>query len=434
MDKAPAQLKAENAQKSMKEKKKTEYTPEEKRKLTIRIIAGVIAFIVAVVAFSIAARQLVHKDPGFYNVDTNPDEAAMLYSSGIKFVYHFEGSSNEIRAAQIELKNAYSSALSRIYKLLDAKNTYAGFINIAYVNANRGEEITLDSDLYSVLTSAKELTDEGLFNMFGGALYNEWESIIILEDPADSDPLVNPGMADRMDTIVSAVNDGSNFEFKILDPAQRVISFEVSERYQSLEESNEFNTACIDLGWLREAYELMYVRDMLEKAGYNKGYFTASSGLTLTMSGLDEGDYCMYGIEGTSPIQLAKTAMEPGSACASFRAFDLEDAPRYYTVDVGGETVYRHPHYSENDGKLRDNVLSCMVIDYSGDAVRACCAANAAFALELENGKLSPIPGLDPDMLSAYILKAEQKVIYADEAHIDKLELIGETGTSIKPY
>ena len=88
-----------------------------KKHLGLRIAAFVLAFLAALTAFSMAITGIGRKEEGYYQIETNPDEEAFLYAGGIAFVYHFEGSSSDIRSALNELKNYYSVALKRAYQI-----------------------------------------------------------------------------------------------------------------------------------------------------------------------------------------------------------------------------------------------------------------------------------------------------------------------------
>ena len=141
---------------------KTPKSPEqERRSLIIKSIACGIALLIAAISFSTFAKQCTRVDSGLQSIDANTDSEALMYASGIVFNYELEGTSNEMRATKMELRNEYSNALSYIYKLLDPVNSYEGYVNIAYINAHPDEEIEVSPELYSVLSSAKDLTERG---------------------------------------------------------------------------------------------------------------------------------------------------------------------------------------------------------------------------------------------------------------------------------
>lgn len=414
--------------------KKTELTPKAKRKRTIKLAVGAVVIVAVVAGLLLALIRIIHKDPGFYTVETNQDESAPLYANGFTFTYYFTGKSGEIRAKQLELKNAYSSSLSRIYKLLDPVNTYEGYINLAYINAHLGEDIELDQDLYGVLTAAAALYEQGVFNPFAGALHEEWMTVNYLTESEDSDPLVVPYMAERFALITDAVNDAGNFSFRVVDPGRRVVNFNVSSGYLELAEANEFSSAILNLGWLRTAFELDYVCRMLEKAGYNAGYFTTAGGVSAAMSALPEGGYLINSLEDRTPVRACSVDMAGGSACCSLRSFGTNDSIEYYRIATETGEALRHPHYSFRTGELYDVLLSASIIAYDGDIVGACVAAHELFACRSADEVREAASGLaSGERMVAYILRGTPYDVFVDNAHSAKLVPLS-TAVTVKSY
>lgn len=395
-------------------------TPKERKKAAVKIAVGILAFIIAIVAFGYAFSRILHRDPGYYAVEPIKDDIAPFYAGGIKFNYYFEGTSSEIRAAQNELQKAYSGAMLRIYKLLDSGRAYSGFKNIAYINQHMGEDIELDADLFSILTTALRLTDEGRFNMFAGALHTEWTAINVLSDPEEADPLNDPGMAERIAMITSAVNDRSNFDFRIVDQERHIVNFTVSDRYAALVEQADLPNAVIDTAFLKNAFMLDYVRSMLEAAGYKSGYLIADDGTALALSDSREASYVLYGRRAVEPVQALTLAMEPGTACCMYRSFDQEDALQYYVIRTENGEALRHPHYCQKDGCVYDVLLSAMVVD-NDSAVNACLGAYSLYSCASSGAVRSSAERLAASGESvAFIEKAESETIRVSSSVSEK--------------
>ncbi len=413
---------------------KKKLTAEEKRKITIRWILLVLAIIVAGCSFAYAIRSFIHRDPGYYTVDAQPDADCMFYASGVKFMYYFEGSSDDIRREQSELKSAYSGALSRFYKLLDAKNTYTGYSNIATINSRLNQNVEIDRDLFEILTDALELTEQGRFNLFAGALYEEWMSIFVLSDPTESDPLTDPGMDERIRGIAQIVNDKSNFDLVVVDAEKYVVRLEVSDAYISYAAENELSPAILNLGGLREAYELRSTNALLEKAGYNTGYFTTDSGLVVAMSNVHDGAYLMHGWLNEVAEQACSLDMRPGSVGCIFRSFDAGENDLNYVVDTDGTVRMRHPHFT-SEGEISDILLSTMVIDLEGDPVKAALISNELLTARTENeiGGIASRNASDK-MLIAFIKRSEPNAVYTDPANAAMLVSVSPDLFEIKNY
>ncbi len=352
-------------------KEKSQNTDITDRSLRLRIIAFVAALLVAVGAITYGVVGIGSKEEGYYEVSESADEEAVLYGSGIALNYYFTGSSSEIKAEMKQVEEVYSSALKRAYKLLDPVNTYAGFNNIAVLNDNPGKEIEVSEELADILKDAWEKTMEGRgYNMFAGALYDHWNSILILEDASVFDPLVNEEEAKRIALLSEETGDISNFTLTFSDGNQ--VRLDVSEEYVSFCEAQEETDNYLNLNLLHDAYMLNIVTAQLEKSGFTKGYLTTDSGLTVALSGMEESEYCFYGLYNGSVAQVYALTAAPGSACSTFRQFAFrEDEDSYYTLDKDGKTYYRSPYVMTGEAGFGNVVMSSCVATQEQDMVGA---------------------------------------------------------------
>ena len=421
-----------------KEKKKRSKEPltdkESKRKLIIRGVLLGVAVIVAVVAFSIAMKAYLHKDPGYYKIDADRVADALAYSHGIELTCYFDGSSDEIRTSINEVRSAYSAALARLYKLLDPVNTYEGFKNLAYLDQHPGEDVEIDAELFEILNSAYALTVNGRFNMFAGALYSEWQGISVLQEQADFDPLLNPDENERIAAIAACVGDLSNFTYKVVDPYEHIVRFDVSEAYKQFARDYELTAPVIDLAYLKEAYEIEYTASAVERTGHTNGYFVTDEGLSKAMSGVNEGAYVLHTLESGLAVRACFAELKGGMAICEARVFSLNESPLYYTIEKGGETLFRHPHFDYAGGGTYDTLILACAISYSGDIVSAAIdsyrllsSASSADAAEYASGRAGENTAL------AYVLKAEPNTVYADAAHTGVFLTDEESVGTVKP-
>ena len=228
-----------------------------------RIIAFCIAITIAIAGITIAVALWLRQPEGLHTVDAAADGGVPLYAADIKFVYYFTGGSNEIRAAKNAASAHYSAALLRACKLLDPQNEFAGFVNLATINKNPGQEYEVSGELYDVLKSAYGLTQERQgFNMFAGPLYRAWEDILVLNEPQEADPLFNEDQEALIAEFSAVLNDLSNFTLTFND-ASRKVRFTYSEAVRKLLDDWDVTDGVIDTGILHDAYELKLVASFL---------------------------------------------------------------------------------------------------------------------------------------------------------------------------
>ena len=150
----------------------------------LRIALTAMALVIAVVAFSIAIVNMGKKSPGYQLIEAKTDKEALTYNNAVSFRYWFDGTSNEIKRGINGLVLEYTPILSAAYKQLDNQNSYTGQVSIGMINENKGSVVNVSPELYAVLKDAYAKTLEGRgYNMFAGALFAEWKSIQILDDP-----------------------------------------------------------------------------------------------------------------------------------------------------------------------------------------------------------------------------------------------------------
>lgn len=378
--------------------------------LPARIIAFVLVFIIAIAAFTNGVLGISNKKPGYYTVETEPDEEAVMYAKGVTFTHRFDGESGAIKKALVTAKEDYSTVLKRAFKLTDAKNLYNGYGNIASLNAEMGREyVPVGEELYGILQSAYALTLERKgYNVFAGALNAEWENLLYLEEAQPFDPANDPEEAERITRLAEKTADLSNFCLEF--GKDYTVKLTVSTEYLRLLGELEITAPVLDLGYLRTAYEMDLVKSVLQAKGYTRGYIS-TGGLTLMLSGCGEGAYCIYGSTGDGALLLASTDAAPGSACWEARAFPLGDEPGYYAAETGNGTVIRHAAFDSRTGMQKDMLLSAYAVTENGSAADAAYTALRAFSA----GDMAEIKAETEGCLFACTLQGEDgRTVYSN--------------------
>ena len=303
----------------------------------LRTILFFVAFAVAVIAITQGVLAIGHKDPGWQSVSAQADAQAPLYSSDYTFQYYAQGTSNQIKAVLREVTPLYSQTLARAYKLTDSANTYDGYVNLATLNQSNGEAVVLEQELFDIICDAWDRTNkkEG-YNMFAGPLYSEWYSILGSDNAPDFDPLFNDYQAQRIKKLAEAVSDYSNFRFEIVDSAQRIVRFSVSEQFKSLLKELELDVPVLDLNVLRDAYILDLIRKVFVSQNLNQAQMYSKSGMAFSL------------------------VSKQSSALVSVLPLNESDL-YYYSIQKDGVDYLRHPHFDTRTGDFHNNVLQVVV-------------------------------------------------------------------------
>lgn len=358
----------------MKKNKKEENIVVSEKHVGLRLTLFVIAALIAVLAFSYGVSQLLHRDEGYYDIEIPKNSEFSMYSVGFSVSYYFEGESAEIRSNTKKLEDLTATHLLRAYKLLDNDEEYDGYSNIATLCSNIGEEISVGKELYYILADAYERTTSGgVYNMFAGSLYDEWQSILTLEEESipDFDPSNNENSARRIEELAEMTSRLEYFGLEFTSEEKYTVRFTVSDEYLAFLRENEYSERILDLNILADAYKLELVASAFEKAGFKNGYLYTDSGCALSLSEHTGSEYVLYGYGGElAPKELAYVSVTEGSAASMLYSFPLYDGELMY-YEING--IHRSPNFDPRTGANDPSTASSLAVS---DSLLDTCVAN----------------------------------------------------------
>lgn len=339
------------------------------RHVTLRIVVTAVAFVVAVIAFTIGVVSIGHKDPGYHAIEAKVDAEALLYNNAVTLKYWFDGSTNDIKRGINALTEVYTPVLAASYKQLDPHNLYTGMNGIATLNLNPGREIVVSEHLYAVLKDAYSRTLEGRgYNMFAGDLYNEWKSILILDEPQAFDPAFNSAQAQRISEVASQVSDLSNFSLEFLDDNTCTVRFSVSDSYVRFCNSYEIESMPLDLNLLHDAYLMDWIATVLLAEGYDTGYLFTREAQVLCLGSHGTLGYSMYTLEDGNETVYASLNLEGPFSATTFTAFGM-GSYYGYSIETGDRSLYRHMYFDVSTGAFTEVLMSATIIGNDRDIV-----------------------------------------------------------------
>ena len=395
------------------------------KKNVLRLIGFLIAFAIAVTFITLGVVRIGHKDPGLYEVETDVDGSLPLYASGIHLKYDFNGSSDEIKSQMNGIKAVYTEALKQSYKWFDTKNVYPEAPNLASINQSAGTPVKLQEPFFAILQDALEKTErsEG-YTVFSGPLRALQRSMLYSSDPEANDPVNEPEARELINLLDRVIREDPGE--LVLDAKQKTATLTVSETYAALLEEYELQgQGILDFGALADAYRLQYISQILEEAGYTKGFLTSDSGASLLLSGYtnEQAKFCLYSLDAEGKIEVSATkAAKAGTASCSFRVFRFSEGEYgFYTVAEGERILYRNPYQlslpdeqpvlsvlaSSSTGKIVDAAYACICLmeaKTSDEALAAAEKDGVSRIVDLNDGEaklyLSDADGVE--VLSGY--------------------------------
>ncbi len=381
-----------------------------------RLVLFCIAVATAITAFTVAILQIGHREGGYQKVEPTTEGMTILYDSGIHLLYYAEGSSSEIRLKIDEVQKIYTDILLRYYKMLDARHTYPEIVNIASLNAQPGVAQTVDEELYQVLSDASERAARGQgYQLFAGALHQEWRDLLYLEEPAEFDPLNNREVAERIGGIAAMVNRPDVASMQLSKESHQV-TLHVSEAYQAFARQQEIEAPVLDLNLFHDAYLLDLVAQALTLRGYTDGYLYSDSGCSVYLS--EEGTlaYELYGYNDAGVQAVGTVTLPSPSVFCQFTAFSPTSARYgYYAIEDEAGRHLRHPFFNGVTGEVEEVLLTASLgagegrlVDLAYDAVILNTLGNAEAVKDF-------IAALPDDVFAAYILQNDSEYrLYTD--------------------
>jgi len=335
----------------------------------LRIAVTAVAFVIAVVAFTIGVTSIGKKEPGYYSIEAKTDAEALTYNNAVLYRYWFDGKSNEIKGKIRELTGVYTPVLAAAYKQLDHQNTYTGQVSIGTINKNLGQIVSVSPELYAILKDAyaKTLEKKG-YNLFAGALYAEWESIQILDNPDEFDPVNNEYIQSRLHAIAAVVSDLSNFNLEFLDDTTCSVRFSTSDAYKVFCTENEITAYALDLNLLKDAYMLSMMGESLVKEGYSLGHLSTKEGLALNTSPRGSLNFDMHTREGENDTVYASVNLDGVFSAATFTAYGM-GSDYGYVLEHEGSKLYRHLYFDVRSADFADILMSATIISHDTDIV-----------------------------------------------------------------
>ena len=315
----------------------------KEKKNIVRLVLFLLAAGIAVYAFTSGVIQLGHKESGYQTIDYETAYGNVLYRSGISLRYWAEGESSQIRELTANVQKVYSESLYRNFMLLDARETYDSVTNLATLNARPGEKVTVPAALAEVLRDAWEKTgrNEG-YSVLAGVMYDEWQTLLYLDDASEFDPSVNAAQAERLKTLAAwtASDSGLTLELETAADGTVTACLRLPDDYVKLLAETETDAPTLDLNLMHDAYLMDLVAEDLRSAGYTDAVLFSKTGLCLM---LRTGEYLQVYLREEDK-EPALTAQGPAASVRfaagerlsdGYGAYRINGLKRHYWFDAG---------------------------------------------------------------------------------------------------
>ena len=398
-----------------------------------RIIAFLIAVGIAIASFTIGIMQYAHRETGYYEVGYSNAANAEVYDSGVHLLYYAEGGSSFIRQHLNEVQRVFSDDLLQYYRLLSAEKTYEGLNNIAALNAAPEQALKVDAVLYAVLKDAyaRHEMQEG-YHLFSGVLHTEWQSMRYLEEPEQTDPLLNDDEAEFLKVLTSQLARKEQFSLEF-DDNNSTVTLHISEEYRNWTEQNEIEAPVLDLNLLHDAYLLQLVAMRMTAQGYTDGYLYTESGISISLGKQGNMEYSLYAVGESGVETIAVTALQQPAAFCSFTVVSpTEERYGYYKIELEGKPYYRHPYVNVKNGSFSNVLMTAALGGTSEQAVDLAYVMLVLNSLESAEAVAEYVSVLPQEIISAYTLQNDTERILYTGSPAEEIKMQDNTFTLLE--
>ena len=303
------------------------------KNIMLRWIAIVVLLSIAVVAIITGLMSALNTEPGWQAVEVSTDQA----NCGDEFtlMYDFSNSGSAATAQYKQLTSIYSEAAVIGYRIFNPNLLEEGLCNVAYLNANINETVTVDETLYEALVLVTEYGDRHVFTAPAMVEYNR---VFLCENEAEAaiyDPARNPETVEWLAELAQYVNDPEMISLEMLGGNQ--VRLNVSGAYLTFAEENEIETF-LDFGWMTNAFIADYLADVLTENGYTNGYLTSYDGFTRNLDKRGQSyTVNIFDAQGTEIYMPTRMYYNQPMSIASLRSYPMDqlDKWHYFAFESG---------------------------------------------------------------------------------------------------
>lgn len=317
-----------------------------------RIIFLILAILIAVIAFSFAIGSATKVDAGWREIEA--DTAEMNCSQDFEFNYYLGGSGISATAEIKAIVNLYTQAAETAYRVFNTQEVFEGMNNLFFLNRNINTPVQVDPLLYQAFELIARLESRYVYL---APAYAEYHSLFYCNDDwetAGYDPYQNADMADYFQQVADFAREPASVNVELM--GNNTLQLNVSPAYADF--AKEYGVVnYVDFYWMKNAFIIDYMAQVLEDNGYNRGAISSYDGFVRTL-GAEQLSYSfnLYDLlkEGTA-CQAARLTYTGGTSLVHLHSFPLNAEKEAYYYQFGDGTV-RTAYADLADGKSRSAV------------------------------------------------------------------------------
>lgn len=312
-----------------------------------RITLVVLAVVVAVTAFSVGIAALTSVSDGWQEIEVS-SSGAMNCSQDFYFNYYL-GASGVSATAELKAVTAlYTQATEHAYQVFNGMAPAEGFGNLFYLNRNPNTPVQVDALLYQAFAQADAL---GSRYLFMAPVLAEYTSLFYCTEDWETegfDPYQNEELRDYLAQAAAFARNPQSISITLM--GDNTLQLNVSDEYAAFAKENGVMNL-VDFDWLKNAFIIDYLAQVMEDAGYTRGAISSYDGFVRCL-GEEQLVYSfnLYDrLESGSICAAGRLNYQGGTSLVNLHSFVLNPEKETYAYQFADGTV-RTAHVDMADG------------------------------------------------------------------------------------
>ncbi|MGN0374251.1 MAG: hypothetical protein ACI4EN_02035 [Butyrivibrio sp.] len=312
----------------------------------VRLIAVIILISIGAAAFSYAIFSSLQTESGWVEITADSGSEGIW---GDEFVFLYELGADDVSATREKklLTLLYTRTSEQAYKIFNNDMGFEGINNVYELNHHPNEVLEVDKALYDAFSLFTSYNNR---NLYLGPVYDRYNEIFYCNDDADTydyDPYRNSDVALEYLDIIKYAGDSKQIELKLL--GNNKVELFVSEEYMAYARDNQI-TEFIDFSWMRNAFVVDYLSDVMIENGYTHGTLSSYDGFSRNLDERKtEYSFNIYDRVGQNIYEAGIMKYSGKRSFVFFRDYRLtsRDDCHYYEFENG---EIRTPYLDIDDG------------------------------------------------------------------------------------
>lgn len=340
--------------------------------MTLRLIAAAAFLLLGGAALTYAFTQLMLPEAGWQTIEAGTSEGATCGDEFV-FLYELGSGGTPVPAESRAVSRLYTDACRRLFQIFHTLESFEGVTNLRDVNLHPNETLAVDEVLYRAFEAVQRSGDRTIYL---GPVYERYDGLFLCTGDSqllDFDPYLSGEVREEYEAAAAFARDPRAVDLRLLGD-NRVCLY-VSEEYLAYARQWDIERY-LDFGWLKNAFAVDYLAQVLTENGYTHGSISSYDGFARNLDGrelnyaidlydLADGELCPAGVMNyRGPRSIVYLRDYP---------LHTEDSQRMYRLKTG---EVRTSYLSPGDGRCKSAVHDLIVYsDSSGCAEIALRAA-----------------------------------------------------------